>query len=105
MPITSSHFTDKDGNPDGGQTHGCGFTIAWQRGPMVKPDGSRDEPNGAFVEDIIEAARDRLLYYLSTKFNCPENHVAIDRLDRALGALRERTKGRQFRGVEGTHEV
>lgn len=105
MPFISSHFTDKDGCPDGGQTHGRGFAIAWQRGPLTKPDGARDEPNGAFVEDVIEAAKGRLEFFQTTKFRSSFNERAIEHLDWALKHLRSRTAERQARNVEGTHEV
>ncbi len=47
----------ENGKPAGGCTWGPGWSISWQRGPMVGSDGNRLEPNGAFVEDIIRASR------------------------------------------------
>lgn len=102
--LHSNHWTDDNGNPDGGQAHGCGFAIAWQRGAMVDSDGNRIHQSGAFVEDIISAAKDRLEYFQATRFACDYNAEAIGYLDLALEALAERTSRRKDRGVEGTHQ-
>jgi len=101
----SYHWLDKDENPEGGQTSGRGFAISWQRGPLGRGE-SRTEPNGAFVEDIIGAARDRLWFYQhggGGKFACEANALAIQLLTTALDVLNERTKDRETRKVEGTH--
>jgi hypothetical protein len=101
--ISSAHWRDADGKPDGGSTDGNGFTICWQRGPLGRGENRR-EPNGAFVEDIIAAAIDRLAWYQSGEFTCEENRQAIVHLNAALDALAARTRDRESRGVEGTHE-
>lgn len=102
--FASRFFTDKNGYPDGGVTTARGLLINWQRGPLVV-DGIRVGPNGAFVEDVISAAIDRLSYFQSSKFQCSENLVAVTHLTAALRALQERTAAREQRGVEGTHSV
>ncbi len=102
MGISQQHFTDKNGAPDGGSTTGTGFQINWQKGPLVI-DGQHLVQNGAFVEDIIHAAKGRLEYYQTTKFACTYNRDAIALLDEALRALSDRTTNRKERGVEGTH--
>lgn len=99
----SNHFNDANGNPAGGITHGTGFTIAWQNGPLGRGE-ERREPNGAFVEDIIVAAMDRLHWYQSSKFACAENAAAIVLLADALARLSSRTQSREVRQVEGTHQ-
>lgn len=106
LPATmnSYQFSDAEGNPEGGQTFGRGFTIAWQRGPLGRGE-QRQEPNGAFVEDIIRAALDRLEFYQEGKFNCQENATAIQHLKAALASLESRTARREAAGTEGTHEV
>lgn len=104
MPITANHFVDDDGNPAGGTTFGQGFCIGWQNGPLSRGD-ERREPNGAFVQDIIAAAVDRLVFYQRSRFFCHANAVAIEHLHAALGELRGRTAEREHRGVEGTHAV
>jgi hypothetical protein len=98
----SEHWLDQNSNPAGGCTSGTGFTISWQNGPLGR-GVDRKEPNGAFVEDVIDAARDRIEFY-QAHFPCPENEVAIGHLKNALRVLDERTESREERGVEGTHE-
>lgn len=100
----SNHFTDNDGNPAGGTTYGTGFSIAWQNGQLGRGE-ERQEPNGAFVEDVILAVYDRLVFYQNSRFNCVENRIAMDALNIAIMALESRTKKREDKGVEGTHEV
>ena len=104
--FTSHHFTDSEGRPCGGSTYGRGFAIAWQNGPLVDPKtGQRSEPNGAFVEEVIQAAINRLEFYQRTPFACSANGVAITYLRDAIALLNARTAEREARGVEGTHEV
>jgi hypothetical protein len=94
------HYQDRDDNPAGGVTVGVGFTISWQDGPM------RDrEQNGAFVEDVIKAALGRLAHYQQSRFRCEFNAAAIDHLVMALRCLEDRTADRNWRGVEGSHDV
>lgn len=81
---------------------GRGFTISWQNGPLGRGE-DRKEPNGAFVEDIIQAARERIEFYQNSGFSCRENEEAIRFLENAEAALDSRTKERESRGVEGTH--
>jgi len=101
--IKSTHFNDDDGNPAGGCTTGVGIEIAWQNGPLGR-DGDRVEPNGAFVEGVIQAAIDRLEYYNASRFRCRENSLAITKLEEALHWLNHRTANREARKVEGTHQ-
>lgn len=103
MTLASNHFTDSNGNPAGGTTYGRGFAIGWQNGPLVD-DGERISANGAFVEDIIKAAIDRIQHYQSTRFKSGYNENALLALNRALDHLAGRTKDREARGVEGTHQ-
>lgn len=100
----SEQWTDENGNPAGGVTTGKGFTISWQNGPLGK-EGTpeRREPNGAFVEDIIDAAIDRIEFYQSSKFACEENHEALINLRNAAAVLDSRTRRREKSGIEGTH--
>jgi hypothetical protein len=115
--IKSDHWNDAQGNPEGGTTFGNGFAIGWQHGPLGRHapecnDGqspcvhgcTRRAPNGAFVEDVIEAAADRLHYYQKSRFACESNATALLHLDAALAALAARTKDRERRQVEGTHK-
>lgn len=98
---------DANGNPSGGGVIGTGLEIKWQDGPLGR-DENRREPNGAFVETVISAAKQRLEYFQEAsnkKFSCRENAVAITKLDEALMWLEKRTKDREERAVEGTHKV
>lgn len=100
----NDHWLSPYKKPAGGCTCGQGFTISWQNGPLGKGEDRR-EPNGAFVEDIIRAARDRILFYENTGFGCPENKEAVNHLNKAMYILEERTKSRENAGIEGTHEL
>lgn len=102
--IAEEHFVDELGRPAGGKTTGTGIEIAWQNGPLCV-DGVRREPNGAFVEGILEAAVGRLRFYQSSEFRSPYNARALAHLELALRALHERTADREARGVEGTHRL
>jgi hypothetical protein len=75
--------------------------IYWQDG--VIPPG--ESQNGAFVEDVLEAARQRLLFFNSTKFRCRENSIAITKIEEALQWLDWRTRNRLGQGVENTYET
>lgn len=102
--IDADYFCDEHGHPTGGQTAALGLAISWQDGPLVDPaTGERREPNGCFVETVIEAALDRIRFYQRSNFHCEENDLAIDHLSLALAALGRRTRDREMRGVEGTH--
>lgn len=98
------HWLDADGNPEGGVSTGTGFTISWQHGPLGRGH-MRREPNGAFVEDVIQAVLGRLKFYQSTRFACEANAEAIHALEVAADWLDGRTQDREKRGVEGTHTV
>jgi len=102
--IKSEHYLDAEGNPSGGKTMARGIDITWQCGPLGQGK-DRIEPNGAFVEDVISAALDRLQYYQDSKFACDENGRVISNLHDALAWLTIRTEKRKQRGVEGTHQV
>ena len=103
-PIYEKHERDAQDNPAGGVSVGRGFTIAWQNGPLAV-DGLRREPNGAFVEDVIQAVIGRIREYQASKFACQENADALRGLEIAAARLDDRTKNRAARGVEGTHAV
>lgn len=103
-PFTSNQFSDSDGNPTGGSTFGPGFAIAWQNGPLGRGE-DRIEPNGAFVETVIAAAKDRIEFYQQSKFASTDNAEAIAHLEAALSALHRRTAKREAREVEGTHAI
>lgn len=103
--VQSKFTTDNLGRPTGGSTEMLTpsgltvFKIQWQNGPVE--DG---EQNGAFVEDVIEAARQRIQYFNShPDMRCRENSLAITKLEEALQWLDWRTRVRLQQGVENTY--
>jgi len=102
--LEATNELDADGNPTGGWVSGTGIDIHWQDGPLGT-GADRKEPSGAFVEGVIQAAIQRLEFFQESKFKCRENALAITKLEEALHWLNHRTKMRQDRGVEGTHEA
>lgn len=99
----AEHWHDTDGNPAGGVSTGRGFTVSWQNGPLGRGEHRR-EPNGAFVEDVIQAVIGRLEFYQASRFACEANQRALDHLYGAARALDARTREREARQVEGTHQ-
>lgn len=63
--------------------------------------------NGAFVEDVLELARDRI-NDLNTmeggKFRCRENALAITHIEEAMNWCVRRRLNRLDEGVQGTYE-
>lgn len=107
QPIFPLNYTDEEGNPTGGQVESLGINIQWQAGPLGRGE-DRKEPNGAFVEGVIEAALQRLQFYQTAnkgKFACRQNAIAITKLEEALMWLDNRTTEREKAEVEGTHEA
>jgi len=103
--LNTSNTTDENGNPTGGYVKAVGVDITWQDGPLGRGE-ERQEPNGAFVEGVIEAARQRIDFYQKAnngKFACRENALAITKLEEALHWLNSRTRRRDEAGIEGTH--
>ena len=70
-----------------------------QDGP-IKENGV----NGCQVDTVIEAAK-TIIEGLNEKFPCRENSLAITKLDESLMWLRERTRKREERGVEGFNKA
>lgn len=108
--------TDSNDNPTGGSVGLIvrnvntdnleALRILWQNGPRGLEDGTLTEPNGAFVEDVLWAALQRLEFFNSNrKFMCRANSLAITHIEQALQALKDRQLERSHRGVEGKHEA
>lgn len=102
--VVYQNISDADGNPTGGTFEGTGLSIEWQNGPLGR-GVDRKAPNGAFVETVIFAAKQRIEFYQTSKFNCRENAIAVTKLEEALMWLNKRTADREVRQVEGEHEV
>ena len=102
--IMAVNRTNDNGNPAGGFVVGLGIMIEWQNGPLGR-GAERIEPNGAFVESVIEAAAQRIRHYQQSRFACERNANALFHLESALAELEARTAERDTRGVEGTHNA
>jgi hypothetical protein len=82
------------------------MSIVWQDGPRGKDaDGNLMPANGAFVEDAIAAAIQRLEFFQASKFKHEANQHAINKLHEALEALNSRAIKRAERGVLGANIV
>ena len=101
--IFQEHWNDADGKPAGGVTSGRGLAISWQNGPLGRGE-ERREPNGAFVEDVIQAVIGRIIFYQKSEFYCMKNAQALTALQKAAEYLDNRTSEREQREVEGAHE-
>lgn len=73
--------------------------IEFQQGPIGEVGGV----NGVTNEALLAVVIDRLRGFQSSKFSCRENALALTKLEEALQWLHWRTRGREARGVEGTH--
>jgi len=92
--------------PQSGYVTGPGLTVVWQDGPRAKQtDGSLATANGAFVEDVLLAAKERLAFFQSTKFNHPANDEAITYIEKALESLNSRAKNRESQGKLGQQQI
>ena len=105
-PIRCSNSQDVHGNPTSGYAHGVGMCIAWQDGPRGKnPDGTLGPATGAFVEDALVAAAQRLAFFQQSKYACDENAAALQHINDAIDTLHARAEKRANRGVLGQHAV
>ena len=107
--VKSEFSVDADGHPTGGYTEmvaSDGVTPSFAPISIHWQDGMVDEAgqNGAFIEDVLEAARQRLQFFNSTEFRCRENSIAITKIEEALQWLDWRTRQRLAEGVENTYE-
>jgi len=74
--------------------------VDFQDGP-IKESGV----NGIMNENLIAIVIDRLRGFQSGKYACRPNAIALTKLEEALMWLKERTRDREERMVEGTHAV
>ncbi len=102
--IQATNHLDESGNPAGGSVTGVGLSIDWQNGPLGRGT-DRAEPNGCFVETVLEAAKQRIEHYQTLKFKCQENADALKHVEQAINRLQRRTADREAQEVEGTHGV
>lgn len=119
--LQAENELDANENPTGGEVwlqvkkgdmeqYPC-LIVKWQDGPRgtgaTNPDGSPTlaDPNGAFVEDVLWAALQRLEFFNESKYRDRANSIAITKIEEALQALKNRQLERSYRNVEGKHEV
>jgi len=86
--------------PDRPQTETLVQALFFQNGPVGEVGC-----NGVTNEVLLAIVIDRLQGFQSSKWACAENQVALDKCKSALAQLEQRTRGREARGVEGTHTV
>lgn len=114
--LVATNVVDVDNNPTGGSARlliGDSYSpdsevlkVKWQDGPRGIPNSDQLlPPNGAFVEDVIWAALQRLEFFNEGKYRDRANSIAITKIEEALQALKNRQLERSFRKVEGKHEV
>lgn len=114
--LVAKNKVDEDGNPTGGEVRleiegHPELLVKWQDGPrgtgMENADGSPilKPANGAFVEDVLWAALQRLEFFNAGKYRDRANSMAITHIEQALQALKDRQLERSYRKVEGKHEV
>ncbi len=104
--LTAHNSKDENDNPTGGVVVGVGLNVKWQDGPRGQ-EGTDEllPPNGAFVEDVLWAALQRLEFFNESKYRDRANSMAITHIEQALQALKDRQLERSHRKVEGKHEV
>lgn len=80
---------------------GSGYiVINFQNGPINEVG-----VNGITHEALLAVLEDRMLAFQKGPYACKENAEALHHITQAQEWLKNRTKGRIERGVEGTHTV
>ena len=100
--LVFTHHNDEQDRPAGGSAVGPGFVITWQDGPVDQAAG--EKPNGAFIEDVLQAVVDRMEYFQEGEFACDENNAALSSMRHAQHCMMERRRSRDAQGVLGKHE-
>ena len=85
-PFKARNAYSEDGELAGGFVDGTGLQIVWQDGPITDPE---ERPSGTFVESVLEAALQRLDFYLDENPNDLTQRAAAH-VAHAIGALNER---------------
>lgn len=76
------------------------WRLLFQHGPTAEVG-----VNGITNEVLLVIVADRLRGFQSGKYACDQNDHALNNVENALCWLEQRTRERERRGVEGTHEV
>lgn len=99
------HCLNDEGFPTGGYATATGMLVVFQDGP-TKAGEQCYSKNGAFVEDLLVAAKGRLEFYqTSDKVKCEENRAAILAIETALAILGARRNRRIAEGKYGTQKM
>lgn len=77
-------------------------TILFQNGPI---DVDGNGTNGVTHEVLLDIICHRLECFQAGPYACRENALALTKLQEARHWLAHRTRARQSRGVEGTHNA
>lgn len=75
-------------------------TILFQNGP-IKEAGV----NGITQEVLLAICADRLECFQAGPYACEANQLALTHIHAAMALLKQRTRERMARGVEGTHKI
>lgn len=101
-------ITADDPDPKDGASHLYVITVdgaaAAEAALMFQHGPIKDGINGITNEALLAVLMDRLRGFQAGTFATNLNAVALEHLERAMKALNERTRQREERGVEGTHE-
>lgn len=100
------HVTATDHPGAGGAYHEYDLTLAGQKDPALQvrfQNGPIDEagPNGVTNEALLAVVEHRLAGFQSGRFPSIENGLALNHVRAAIEALKQRTRDRIARWVEG----
>jgi hypothetical protein len=76
------------------------IAVEFQHGPIGEVG-----VNGITNEVLLVIVADRLRCFQASEYRCNQNALALRSVETALNWLEKRTREREARGVEGTHEV
>ena len=76
-------------------------TLSFQDGPVLE-DGNG--VNGITNEVLHAILIDRMRFLQAGEYPCRENALALTNIEQSLMWLHKRTRDREARGVEGTHQ-
>ena len=103
--VRGGNYLNDEGFPTGGYATATGMLVVFQDGP-TKVHEQLYAKNGAFVEDLLVAAKGRLEFFqTSDKVKCEENQAAILAIESALAVLGARRNRRIAEGKYGTHQM
>ena len=113
-PVDISHkYTDvfTDGYRGPGEAHHHYEVRPKNSSVVMMRFGFQDGPikesgvNGIMDENLLAIVINRLQGFQSGKYACRPNAIALTKLEEALMWLKERTRDREVRKVEGTHKI